>query len=198
MSVFDILVHGFNVKDPKETIGKLTPFIKAPFVFNYGWFGLISVLLYNKKEAKKLKEIVDKNIGGRVYAHSNGSAIAVLSAKFGAKINTLVCINPALKCSTVFPESIERIIVIHTRHDRPTKTARFFDKVPLLQLLVPNAWGAMGADGYKGNDKRVYNWNLSHRLEGHSDFFSDDKVELLMIDLEKLIKKLDDSQQKQG
>jgi hypothetical protein len=183
----DILVHGFNVKDPNDTIGKLQPYLDKPFVFNYGWFSLISVLLYNKREAKRLKIVTSTYDGSTVYAHSNGAAIAVESARQGAKIKLLICINPALKCKTVFPESIERVIVIHTKHDRPTKAARFFDKVPFIQLLVPNSWGAMGAKGAKLTDERVFNWDLSGRLDGHSDFFKEDCIEGLMIDLKKII-----------
>ena len=183
----DILVHGYNVKDPKYTVGKLKPYVDTPFVFDYGWFSLISVLLYNKREAKRLKVVTSGYEGSTVYAHSNAAAIAVESARQGARIKLLICINPALKCKTFFPESIERVIVIHTKHDRPTRAARFFDKVPFIQLLVPNSWGAMGAKGARLDDDRVFNWDLSDRLAGHSDFFKDDSIEGLMIDLKKLI-----------
>lgn len=183
----NILVHGFNTSDPQETVGKLQAYLEQSFLFNYGWFGLMSVLLYNKREAKKLKSIIDSDQDNVVYAHSNGCAIAVEAARQGAKIKTLICINPALKCNTVFPGTIERVLVIHTKHDRPTKAASFFDKIPLIQLIVPNAWGAMGAKGHSIDDKRVTNWNLSALLKGHSEFFEKENLNFLMPDLKKWI-----------
>jgi len=184
----NILVHGFNVKDPEKTVGKLKPYVKDPIMFEYGWFGLISVLLYNKREAGKLKVLLDRNQGNSksvVYAHSNGCAIAVEAARQGAKIDSLICINPALKCDTEFPDSIKTVLVIHTEHDRPTKAARFFDKIPFVQIIVPNAWGAMGAKGYTGTDNKVRNWNLSEWLKGHSDFFKKHNLDMFMDQLNK-------------
>lgn len=184
------LIHGFNVKDPEESTGKLKPYLKDAIMYNYGW-RLFSVVWHNKEDARILKDNLNNALGVNderiVFAHSNGAAIAVEAAKQGAKITTLICINPALKCKTKFPDSIDRIIVIHTKHDKPTKAARFFDKVPLIQLFVPNAWGAMGAKGYKGKDKRVKNWDLSSSLKGHSDFFDKDNLDYYMPQLNKLI-----------
>lgn len=189
----NILVHGFNVRDPKDTTGNLAKHLGNSIMFNYGWFGLISVALYNKREAKDLKHELDCHemaFDGKadVWGHSNGAAIGVQAAKFGGNIKNLILVNPALNVDTVFPENIDRIIVIYTKHDKATRAARFFDSIPLIEKLVINAWGAMGAKGYKGNDKRVVNLNFSQDLDGHSDFFEDDNLEkLLPIVLEKLI-----------
>ncbi len=167
----NILVHGFNVKNPKKSIGKLEPYIEDSFMFDYGWFGLWSVLRYNKREAIRLMKLIELNIGDtNVIAHSNGGAISVESARQGAVIKSLVIVNGALKSNTVFPDSIGRILVIHTNHDVPTRVARFFDKVPFIQLLIPNAWGAMGAIGSVTDDHRVTNINADD-LKGHSDLF---------------------------
>lgn len=184
----NILIHGFNVRDPEKSIGKLKPYLGGSLMFNYGWFELLSVLFKNKKEARKLKKLLGSNLppkGRTIWAHSNGCAIAVEAARQGANIETLICINPALKCNTEFPDSIGRVLVIYTRHDKPTRAARFFDKVPFIQILIPNAWGAMGAKGYSGNDKRVKNWNLSELLEGHSDFFKKENLDWSMPKLER-------------
>lgn len=165
----NILVHGYNVTDPQVTVGKLQTRLEDTYLFDYGWFGLLSVLMYNKREAKRLKELLDNNPDSTVYAHSNGCAIAVEAAKMGAKMKRLVCINPALKVDTDFPDSIKHVGVIFTKHDKPTKAARFFDKVPFIQLIVPNAWGAMGAEGPKSH--RAAKFDFSGTLKGHSDFF---------------------------
>ena len=183
----NILVHGFNVKDPESSIGKLQKHLENSVMFNYGW-RLFSVLWHNRKDAKKLKKLLGKNLNSSVWAHSNGCAIAVEAARRGGSIKSLICINPALKKDTIFPSSIERIIVIHTNHDVPTKAAAFFDKVPLLQLLVPNAWGKMGAKGATSLDDRVVNVDLSEKLKGHSDFFGDSNLKLLMPHIQSLIK----------
>lgn len=177
------LIHGFNVKNPSNTVGKLRRYLHShsAYMFNYGW-RFFSVLWHNRVDAKNLASLIDKNIDPEttLIGHSNGCAIAVEAARQGAIIDTLILINPALKIKTKFPHSALKILVIHTKHDKATRAARFFDKVPLLQLLVPNAWGAMGAKGYKGDDIRVTNWDLSKDLNGHSDFFSDDNLERFM------------------
>lgn len=177
------LVHGFNVKDPQNTVGKLKKYLPDAIMFNYGW-RFFSVLWHNKKDAKVLKNNLNNVLGENderiVYAHSNGAAISVDAARQGARITTLVLINPALKVNTNFPSSIDNIIIIYTKHDKATAQARFWDKVPLVQLIIPNAWGAMGTDGYKGDDCRVTNMNLSEYLKDHSDFFSDKNLDKLM------------------
>ena len=170
----NILVHGFNVKNPMKTVGKLKGFVKNTYLFDYGWFGLMSVLMYNKREAKRLKKIIDKDCGSNVIAHSNGCAIAVEAARRGAKIETLICIAPALKVDTVFPKSINKIVVVHSKGDKPTKAASFFDRIPIIQLLIPNAWGAMGAKGSVIDDDRVSNVDVSNL--GHSDLFRNKSI----------------------
>lgn len=169
----NILIHGFNVKNPNETVGKLRRYLKDTMMFNYGWFGLISVLLCNRREAKKLKSVLINKKLSNIYAHSNGCAIAVDAAKRGGPIDTLICINPALKRKTKFPINIKRIIVVHTDHDVPTKAAAFFDKIPVIGWFIINAWGSMGAYGASRTDSRLINIDMSNELNGHSDFFDD-------------------------
>lgn len=181
------LIHGFNVSDPEESTGKLRYYLDGAIMFNYGW-RFFSVLWHNKKDAKALKGILNnaRSAGDRViFAHSNGCAIAVEAARQGAKINNLICINPALKTNTIFPSSIERILVVYTVHDKATRSARFFDRVPFIQLLIPNAWGAMGAKGSETPDERVNNWDLSSTLNGHSDFFKDENLDRYMPEIKK-------------
>lgn len=182
----NIMVHGFNVKDPKKTTGKLVKYLPNSFMFNYGW-RYFSVLWYNKRDAKKLKYHLDNDIFSNVWAHSNGAAIAVEAARQGAYINTLICINPALKVDTKFPDTIEKIIVIHTNHDEATKAAAFFDKIPLIGLIIPNAWGKMGAKGAKNPDARVININYTDELKGHSDFFKDENLKSLMPQIKAML-----------
>lgn len=182
----NILVHGINVRDAKDSIGKLSNHLTDSYIFDYGW-RLFSVLWHNRRDAKKLKKLLGSNFNYNVFAHSNGCAISVEAAKRGGSIKNLICINPALKKDTVFPHSIERIIVIHTNHDIPTRAAAFFDKIPLLQLFVPNAWGKMGAKGATCLDGRIVNFDFTHKLDGHSDFFKDENLEDLMPEIENVM-----------
>jgi hypothetical protein len=181
------LVHGFNVRDGGEnTVEVIRPYAieksgGVVLTHAYGWLGLIGVLIKNKKVAKSLKERVNSDLDELPTAvgaigHSNGCAIIIEAVRQGAKIDTLLLINPALKINTKFPKSIRKIIVVHTKHDKPTKAARFFDRIPFIQWLIPNAWGAMGAMGAKNPDKRVHNIDLSYDIHGHSDIFSQEKA----------------------
>ena len=177
-----VLVHGFNINDEgKHTVQKLLPALKRRHKgvvknWAYGWFGLFSVIFRNKSVAKGIKAYLEQSVwqtDNYAVGHSNGCAILVEAARQGCKFKRLLLINPALKVDTVFPDSIESIVIVHTEADKPTRTARFFDRVPLVQLIVPNAWGAMGALGYQGKaDKRVTNKDMSFVLEGHSDIFT--------------------------
>lgn len=185
----EIAIHGFNVKDPGKSTGKLKHYINNLYMFNYGWIGLLGVLFKNKSIAKRLKRLIDSSShkSNVVYAHSNGSAIAVKAARMGAKIDTLVCINPALNVKTKFPETIGRILVISTRHDKATEYARFFDSIPFIEIFIADEWGAMGSRGYTGNDDRVTNWRLHDDLDGHSDFLTHDDLEEYMPHLKQWV-----------
>lgn len=186
MSNLNILVHGFNVKDPERSTGKLKPYLENPHMFNYGW-RLFSVLWHNRVDAKRLAKLLYLNTGSNVWAHSNGCAIAVEAARRGAPIKNLICINPALKKDTIFPNSIERIIVIYTNHDVPTRAAAFFDKIPFLQLFVPNSWGAMGSKGPTSPDVRLKKLNFTQNLKGHSDFLEHEKLKALIPHVKRFI-----------
>lgn len=175
----NFLIHGINVTNSKDSVGKLTPYLENTYLFNYGW-RLFSVLWHNRKDAKRLKKLLGKNLNSNVWAHSNGCAISVEAARRGAVIKNLICINPALKRNTVFPNSIERVVIIHTKNDIPTKMASICDKIPFLQILVPNAWGAMGREGSKTVDPRVVNMDFTEVLEGHSDFFEYSNLKIIM------------------
>ena len=169
-----VVIHGFNVKDPENSVGRMATKLKESYLWAYGWKGLLGVLFTNKKNAEKLaKDFLGKTIN--IVAHSNGAAIAVESAKQGLQIETLVLLMPALKTKTVFPDNIKKVYVIYTKHDVPTRAARIADKIPLLQLLIPNSWGAMGAKGYEGDDEKVINI-AAHDCQGHSKIFKEPQL----------------------
>ena len=175
----DILIHGFNVKDPEKTVGKLRPFVKDALMFNYGYLNLFGVLFKNKSKAKDLAGFICGK-QSTIYAHSNGNAISVIAArKYGAEIENLICIAPALNRNLVFPDSIKNILVLSTKKDKATKSARFFDSIPVIGWLVPDIWGSMGTDNYTGTDDRVTKLYLGDIIDGHSDYFSDENIEIV-------------------
>ena len=179
MEKVNILIHGFNVKDPEKTVGRLRPFVKDALMFNYGYLNLFGVLFKNKAKAKDLAGFIHGK-ESTIYAHSNGNAISVIAArKYGAEIENLICIAPALNRNLVFPDSIKNILVLSTKKDKATKSARFFDSIPVIGWFVPNIWGSMGTDNYTGTDKRVTKLYLGDIISGHSDYFSDENTEIV-------------------
>ena len=179
------LAHGFRARDGgSSTVMKVATHI-APYSsisnYAYGYFNLFDVLFKNKKAAKRFAEIVISDHHGHKYAigHSNGCAIIVEAMRQGAKFDTILLINPALNINTVFPEGDYKIVVIHTKHDKATKAARFFDSIPFVELFVPDEWGAMGTRGYQGTDQRVLNMDWSEILTGHSTIFTEEIMALV-------------------
>lgn len=104
---------------------------------------------------------------------------ALEAARQGLEIDNLVIVNGALKKDTIFPETIKHVVVVYTENDKPTRTAAFLDK-------VPNSWGAMGAKG--AEDPRAINLDLSHVLEGHSDFWKESILRDYVPEIDKLLK----------
>lgn len=181
-------VHGFNVKDKgAATVCTFTPYISPhkTWIINhsYGRFGLFQVLFRNSSVAKKLAARMKREIydGDKAYAigHSNGCAIILRALNQGAKFESILLINPALNIKTRFPDCVKRIIVVHTEHDKAVRAARFFDSIPIVELMIPDAWGAMGQKGYGGDDPRVHNIDLTSLLDGHSALFSEENLALV-------------------
>ncbi|QBQ71168.1 alpha/beta hydrolase [Shewanella phage S0112] len=186
------LVHGFNVKDRGAgTVGKLVPYLSQPIddipihiqVHAYPWFGLFQVMFKNRDVAEELvkkQDLIPWNCASSYHAigHSNGCAIIFEAAKLGAKFDSVVLINPALKMDTPIPANIKKVYVIHTAYDDATLSARVLDRLPVIRWLIPNFWGAMGTFGYKGKcDSRIANFDMSMYLQGHSDFFTPRNLE---------------------
>lgn len=177
------IVHGINCADNgADTVMQIAPHAEEfSEVINhcYGWIGPIGAIFKNKKIARKLVSAVElhriSHDGNYVIGHSNGCAIVVEALRQGARFKSVLLINPALNVSTVFPPGDYTVTVVHTKHDKAVKAARFFDFVPVIELIIPDIWGAMGARGYTGRDPRITNLDWSDILESHTHIF-DEKI----------------------
>ncbi len=179
------LVHGINCIDKgSDTVMQVAPHL-AEFstIINhsYGRIGPIGAHFKNKGIARKLVSGVDFYNFENSYAvgHSNGCAIILQALRQGAKFKAILLINPALNINAVFPPGDYTITVIHTKHDKVVKAARFLDAIPFIGWAIPNIWGAMGALGYIGNDSRVENLDWSVFLEGHSCVFKPEIMDMV-------------------
>ena len=133
--------------------------------FDYGWTGIFSALLFNRRWARLLAGKVCKGDVG--VGHSNGALVLKEAADLGAPFDTLILLNPALDRGTRFAAHIKTIYVFHAPSEWPTRIARFLPLHP---------WGDMGRVGYKGPDPRVLNinsespYNLAFRVTGHTGY----------------------------
>lgn len=183
----NILIHGIFTKDKNKSIGRLKKYVKNAYYFSYGFVGVLGALFKNKRAAKNLAKLI-KNTSTPVtiYAHSNGNAVSVIAAdKFGAEIENLICIAPALNRNIVFPKSIKNILVLSTKEDKATKAARTFDSIPVIGWLVPDIWGSLGTDNHIGNDNRVTKMFMGDLIDGHSDYFSSKNLPIVMEMIDK-------------
>lgn len=163
------LLHGFNVRDPMRSVGKLIPYLEQediePRLWRYGWTGLLMVRFFDKRFARMLADSIEP--GDFVIAHSNGCAIAHLAAQMGAPIERMAYINPALDEDALLPKQVQRLDVWHVPSELPTRLSR---------LLLFHPWGKMGAVGYRGRyDHRITNHDMQHSfpssVTSHSGVF---------------------------
>lgn len=160
-----VLAHGFNVSDGGAgSIDRLLPFLPGTIQqADYGWTFRARVRLCNKNIAKTIAGMaLPRSIG---IGHSNGCALLLLAAKYGAPIRHLIFINPALDNDIDIPLQVDRVDVYHTDEDDAVKWAKY---IPF------SIWGDMGREGYKGEDSRVFNHSGTKLFgaTGHSDIFN--------------------------
>lgn len=192
-----VLVHGFANPAGKHTTKKLKAGFEAlgcdveswDYWWHSGWYSflpsLIQVRLANKAigyglrryllvQSLRYKHIV-------CIGHSNGAAIIWIASQSwkdengkewpGAKMDSVVLLNPALDVDRAFGERVEQISCIHTPFDIPTRVSEAF----LLHW-----WGRAGAEGFKINDPRVVNIDSStHKdfpIRTHSGIMEDENL----------------------
>ena len=184
MKTVAILVHGFNVSYPEQTVGKLRPHFEAldciVEMFVYGHTNLYQVTKRNPKLAKKLavriKYWKDKGHHVIVVGHSNGCCITYLATNNeGALPDQVVAINPALQRHYNIAPKADLVQVWYNKGDKAVKWARWLSKIVPERIFQARPWGEMGRRGYKGNAQNLVNFNAGSWFEvkakGHSAIF---------------------------
>ena len=173
-----------NVYDGgRQSTAKLRPFfadIGVPYLMvNYIHWYPGSCKTGNDKIAKEVAETARNAVlaGYDVVAvgHSNGCAIIHhATRRYDANIKHCIYINPALGRALSPGVNVERTDIWYSPSDKPVKWSKIFRKSDA------RPWGEMGAKGYKGSDKRMYNFNKEVDFEvsskTHSDVFDIDKL----------------------
>lgn len=195
-----VLVHGFNVKDPEKSIGKVGVVLEAQGYlverFDYGDAGLIDVRFANENLAYALLSTIRsiKRSYGHVavdvipIGHSNGCALIAragtiaatspIALSTGAVFKQCIYISPALNKKSALGDGIERCDVLFNEGD---------NIVSLSAFLLLHQWGAMGRKGYTGKDPRYINHDSSSMIKGHSDWFSAVNIDWTVKEIVKFV-----------
>jgi len=188
MKKIAIPIHGFNVADPERTVGKLKPYLEAEGyeiqMLRYGLVGLVGVNCINNVVAMELadraKWLKSKGYTVHVFAHSNGAAIINIAVeKYGALIDGVVCINPALSRMNNPAPRAKFVHVYYNDEDLPVLLGGWLRRLtPWTRKTRP--WGAMGRYGYRGKDTNVQNFDTEHdflvKAVGHSGIFKKGQI----------------------
>ena len=179
-----ILIHGYNVDNYEETVGKLRgPFEDQDYFvefLNYGYIPKMwQITKRNPAIARRLAERVlywqVKGYTVDVVGHSNGVAIAhIATEKYDMTVNVCVAINPALTANLNPSRQADLVQVWHNEGDTAVVAGKW------LRWLNPWArdarpWGEQGKIGYTGDDKNVINFDCNGDFktiaDGHSAVF---------------------------
>lgn len=165
------LLHGIHTKRGSESVVNLRPHIAKgsglPVVYHeYGDIWALSTRHYNPRIAAELMSSIKP--GDVLVGHSNGCAIWMRCLELGAPAAGLVLLNAALRDDILFPSQLKFAHVYFNCYDEAVPLTSF----PVLQqLFFDPLWGDMGRDGWRGDDKRVAQfdcWNREDELPGLS------------------------------
>lgn len=191
MTTTVILVHGFNVDNPENTVGGLAEGLRVRghdvHKFCYGHASFVDVRVANPNLAHALlsqirsikrlsphREIVP-------VGHSNGCAIIHQAAALQTQeflFARSIYISPALNRKAELPESLSRCDVLHNEGDTTVWWSQFMPFHP---------WGNMGQKGYRGIDVRYTNHDCSDVVSGHSRWFSEENRGYTMGKVDELL-----------
>lgn len=179
-----VLVHGFNVRDSgRRSIDQLAGYLRRrghsvdTDTADYGWHGLVMVRFFYGGAVRRIRKALSN--ADAVITHSNGANYTskALRGILGKKI--VIHLSPALNKRTRPTQAVKIQHVFHTRHDSIVQWARY---------MLFHPWGNMGAYGYTGNDKRVFNHDFTNRVKGHSDWFRGGNSRYFATVIDKLLR----------
>lgn len=195
-NVVVILIHGYNVVDPRRTVGKFRPYFEQLGCivenYTYGYWPLpIQITRRNPKFAREVADRCrywkEKGYWVVLAVHSNGAAIARIAREVHkAPIDRLLAVHPALKRDIHPCPHAKKVIVVHNQGDLAVVAGGWLGSV--AKFVFPRSWekarpwGQMGQDGYRGSAANVRNVDSGSRKYeircwGHSDEFKAGKVE---------------------
>ena len=168
------LVHGFNVKDGgKRTVDMLAPTLEDrghdvdKDTMDYGYHNLIKVRFNNRDAIARIAGALEQ--ADAVVTHSNGGNYVMQAVRRTSSPIIIIHVSPALNRKIDVPPMVTHMRVMYSRHDMAVRCSRRF-------LWFGHPWGAMGAYGYKGQDSRVINEDHTAKINGHSDWFTQEKA----------------------
>jgi len=170
------LIHGFNVWDGgKGSVGTLAPYFRfgdqLPDLHSYG---LVGVLLLRWRTKQAVEEILPSILDGDVLVcHSHGCLIAWKLIQAGAKPGAVICIQPAMRRDTVWPEDIP-VLCFYNEDDWVVSLGRIWGRFASVAnpWLDRHGWGAAGRHGF--DQESIDNRSTLKGptpASGHSGFF---------------------------
>ena len=171
------LIHGFNVRDMgKGSIDKLLHYIPNSLDYDYGYVGLISLKKVNRRTINEFLEVIKP--GDTIVAHSNGCLIAYQIAE-RIPIDAIVCINPALRRDTIWPENTA-VLCLANKTDWIVELGRIWARLVSLGCIKTHGWGSAGRHGFTSDQPNVKNWHTDdwfwlYPVTGHSGLFKNPK-----------------------
>lgn len=168
------LIHGFNVLDGgKGSVGRLSRWLPVPVPHNYGWTFLLRLRWTNDEAVAQMLPAIKP--GDVLVAHSNGALIAWRLVMAGAPVSAVVCIQPALRRDTHWPERLP-VLCLHNDRDWIVNLGRMWGR--FVSIANPwrgrHGWGAAGKHGFTTGQPMVTNWDTADGpfpALGHSGLF---------------------------
>lgn len=152
-------IHGFNVWDGgKGSVGKLARHFPDPVVHDYGWTFLLRLRFVNDRTVEKILPCIKP--GDTLVAHSNGCLIAWQLVMAGAPVAAVICIQPALRRDTRWPEDLP-VLCCYNPSDYVVELGRMWSRFVSVAnpLRDRHGWGAAGRSGFTRGQPCVVNWN---------------------------------------